>query len=181
MGDPHNPNRYGEVWSQTKINAYLQELFFIAPDVVLSGGWAWHFLSPAGHPEYKHAHDHKDVDVFVNPDKVASVCMDLEELGFHKVRTRFDKHQSEEEFRRYEKVIDGDPERFRVTIDFFVKEMPFRQIGEYRVVEPVELLKLYGKIHSSENCWAVTAARKLLAQGIDPQGRAELTQLADDE
>lgn len=177
MGDPHRKDRYGEVWPQRRIDAYLGELYLIAPDVVLSGGWAWHFLSPAGHPEFRHAHDHKDVDLFVPPERVASVCMDLEEMGFVKVHTRFDAKPSKEEFRRYEKVVEErGPDPFRITIDFFVRAVPFRQIGDYRVIEPVELLKLYGKIHSSENCWAVTAARKLLAQGLDPQGRAELIQ-----
>lgn len=177
MGDPHRKERYGELWPLHKINAYLADLYLIAPDVVLSGGWAWHFLSPSGHPEFKHAHDHKDVDLHVPPERVSSVCMDLEELDFVKVPTRFDSKPSKEEFRRYEKVVSlpgEDP--FRITIDFFVKVVPYRQIGDYRIMEPAELLKLYGKIHSSENCWAVSAARKLLARGIDPQGRPELIQ-----
>lgn len=173
MGDPHNKKRYGEVWPQYKINAYLRDLYVISPNVVLSGGWAWHFLSPPGHVEYKHAHNHKDLDVLIPPNKVQSVIMDLEDLNFVKAPTRFDKHPTKEEFRRYEKIIDG-PNPFRVTIDFFVKEVLFRQIGEYRVIEPEELLKLYKTIHSSDNCWAVTAARHLIDIGLDPQNRPEM-------
>ncbi len=37
----------------------------------LSGGWAWHFMTPAPHVELKQARDHKDVDVFVAPANVS--------------------------------------------------------------------------------------------------------------
>lgn len=179
MGAPHNKDRYGELWQQRKIDAYLKELWFIAPDVVLSGGLSWHFLSCVGHIEYKHAHDHRDCDILVPPEKVSSVIMDLGELGFVKIPTKYDKLPNNADFRRYEKFSGGaDP--FRITIDFFVKTVPFRQIGEWNVIEPSELIQLYGKIHSSDKCWAVVAAQKLLAAGIDPQGRPELTQPPED-
>ena len=73
MGAPHNKNRYGELWPECRIACSLKELNPLRKLVVLSGGWAWHFLSPEGHTEYKHAHDHKDIDVFVHPRNVAEV------------------------------------------------------------------------------------------------------------
>ncbi|MEM6719829.1 MAG: hypothetical protein AAF611_10960 [Bacteroidota bacterium] len=67
MGAPHNKKRHGEVWPKERISLSLLELQFLREFVILSGGWAWHFLLPANHTEYKHAHDHKDIDVFVDP------------------------------------------------------------------------------------------------------------------
>jgi hypothetical protein len=65
MSAPHNPQRYGETWSLPLIASYLEVLHAIRELVTVSGGWAWHFISPE-HIEYKHLHDHKDVDVFVS-------------------------------------------------------------------------------------------------------------------
>lgn len=90
MGAPHNKKRYGEIWSQDRISLSLLELQFLREFVILSGGWAWHFLSPEGHTEYKHAHDHKDIDVFVNPKHVAEVMYVLQQQNFKKVWTRYD-------------------------------------------------------------------------------------------
>ena len=75
MGNPHNRERYGETWPQHKIDASLVELEEIRDWITISGGWAWHFMSPQGHVELKHAHDHKDIDVFVEPENVALVAL----------------------------------------------------------------------------------------------------------
>jgi hypothetical protein len=121
MGAPHNPSRYGETWPQHRIEACLAELEAIRPWVILSGGWAWHFMSPKGHVELKHAHDHKDIDVFVFPNDVAAVMGAIQERGFSKSWTKYDRLPSDESFRRYEKSVEFSCKMVRVTIDFFVR------------------------------------------------------------
>jgi len=69
MGAPHNKKRYGELWPSYRIQY--------------------------GHLEYKHAHDHKDIDLFVDPKNVASVMYILQENDFQKVWTRYDQLPSE--------------------------------------------------------------------------------------
>ncbi|WP_046754965.1 hypothetical protein [Kordia jejudonensis] len=176
MGAPHNKKRYGEVWQQDRISLSLMELQFLRKFVTLSGGWAWHFLSPEGHTEYKHAHDHKDIDVFVDPKHVAEVMYVLHQRNFKKVWTRYDHLQSEESFRRYEKTVKTDEGKsIRITIDFFVKSaVPSRFVKDWNVVDPTFLLSLYNNIHSSDKCWAVQASIGLLAKNIDPLDREEL-------
>jgi len=169
MADPHNPNRYGELWPQHKIDAYLEAMEPFKSLVVFSGGWAWHFMSPKGHPEYKHAHDHKDVDWMVPSCNVGSVVGMLKAAGFEKVRTRFDHLPSEEDFRRYEKVVDpegGEHPPFRLTIDFFVRDVPCLVIDGWMVVEPYLLITFYSSFHSSDSCFAVQAAKRLLDSGL---------------
>lgn len=179
MSDEHNPDRYGEMWPQHKIESYLKVLWLIKPYVVFSGGWAWHFMSPSGHVELKHAHDHKDVDLMVPPRTVSTVLELLREMGFKKVGTRFDNLPSAEEFRRYERV--EEPEGlapFRITIDFFVKDVPTLTCpGGWLVVNPATLLTFYKTIHSSKSCFAVQAATKILARGESVIGRQELVQV----
>jgi len=170
----HNKDRYGEVWPQARIDASLAEMEHLKPYVALSGGWAWHMLSPAGHVEYKHAHDHKDIDVFVRPTDVAVVVSTLKAQGFEKVRTKYDHLPSEEDFRRYEKHREVDGKAWRITIDFFVDSHPERIIDGWRVIEPEVLLGFYSNIHSSDKCFAVRASVRLLADGIDPQGHPDL-------
>lgn len=171
MSDPHNPDRYGEVWPQYKIDAYMEAIRPLKNLVVFSGGWAWHFLSPEKHPEFKHAHDHKDVDLMVPPRTVSSTLVILTTLGFTKAQTRFDRLPSAEEFRRYEKVVDdGVNPPFRVTVDFFVRDVPLLQCpGGWMIVRPDVLLTFYSTIHSSKSCWAVQAAQRLLASGLKPE------------
>lgn len=176
MGAPHNKKRYGELWPSYRIQYALQILIPLKDAVILSGGWAWHFLSPVGHTEYKHAHDHKDIDLFVNPKNVAEVMYILLENDFQKVWTRYDKLPSDENFRRYEKTVITENEKsVRITIDFFVKaNIPVRKTKGWTIVEPSYLLGLYSNIHSSDKCWAVQAAIKLLDKNIDPLDREEL-------
>ena len=171
MADPHNKKRYGETWPQDKIDLCLQELINLKPYVILSGGWAWHFMSPPGHVELKHAHDHKNVDIFVSPEKVSLVIGILGDNGFFKVPTKYDKLTNNKDFRRYEKLAKG----VRITIDFFIdKNITAREIDGWKVVDPKQLLTFYSNIHSSDNCFAVLAADKLIRKGIDPVGRQEL-------
>lgn len=176
MGAPHNKNRYGETWPEHRISYGLAVLESLKSVVVISGGWAWHFMSPPGHVELKHAHDHKDIDLFVHPHNVTLAISKLHEAGFGKVWTRYDHLPSDEDFRRYEKTVvlpSGKP--YRITIDFFVKEVPYVEChGGFRVVAPKTLLTYYGNIHSSDKCFAVQAATRLIAAGIDPVGRPEL-------
>jgi hypothetical protein len=184
MADPHNPDRYGETWPQHRLDAYMEVLQEIHPFVVFSGGWAWHLLSPEGHTEYKHAHDHKDVDLMVPPTMVGTVVAMLKNLGFEKVGTRYDRLPSEEDFRRYEKVVEVEPHpAFRITIDFFVKKVPILKVrDEWAVVRPDVLLTYYSTIHSSKSCWAVLAATELFKNGAKPEdliGDPSLTACAE--
>jgi hypothetical protein len=175
MGAPHNKDRYGELWDQHRIDVCLEDIEAVRDVVTLSGGWAWHFMAPVGHAELKHAHDHKDIDIFVKPTDVAEAIARFEARGFARVWTRYDRLPSEEDFRRYEKVVEVEGRKpVRVTVDFFVKDVPSIEVDGYRVVEPKTLLSYYGNIHSSDKCFAVQAAVKLLAKGIDPVGRPEL-------
>ncbi|GAA3510518.1 hypothetical protein GCM10022393_25050 [Aquimarina addita] len=179
MGAPHNIKRYGELWPSYRINHALIALEPLRDFIILSGGWAWHFLSPVGHIEYKHAHDHKDIDLFVEPKNVAQLMCLLQENEFKKTWTRYDKLPSEENFRRYEKtIITEENISVRITIDFFVKaDIPNRNVKGWTIVEPSYLLGLYSNIHSSDKCWAVQASIKLLDQKIDPIDREELVSI----
>src|SRR5882762_5059292 len=105
MGDPHDKSRYGELWDPHRVKVIGEEIEAIREHVVLSGGWAWHFMSPIGHVEYKHAHDHKDVDLFVEPVKVGTVVALLKARGYQKVWTQYDELPSAEDFRRYERHV----------------------------------------------------------------------------
>lgn len=179
MGAPHNKNRYGETWPSYRIEHGLEILEKLKPWVVISGGWAWHFMSPANHTEYKHAHDHKDIDLFIHPKNVPQVMQVLLAENFQKVWTRYDHLPSEENFRRYEKIklLDTGKE-VRVTIDFFEsKEIEFIEVNGWKVVEPKTLLSFYSNIHSSDKCWAVQAAIKLIAKNKQVVGNNLLIEI----
>ena len=170
MGDPHNKKRYGELADFERIFLGLTELTSLKHFVTVSGGWAWHFLSPKNHKELKHAHDHKDIDIFVEPKNVGTVISLLMDNDFVKVATQYDKKPNNFDFRRYEKTVRGK----KITIDFFVRTVPHRMVEGFRIVEPKFLLALYGDIHTSDKCFAVMAATKLIEQGIDVEGKEEL-------
>lgn len=177
MAAPHNETRYGELWPQARIEAMLRELEPLRILIVLSGGWAWHFMSPSGHPEYKHTHDHKDADIFVHPTESATVQTRLEAAGFYRVSTRYDR--STGDFRRLEKAVsDANGKAFKLTIDLFIRNVPFRVVkGFWRVVEPRFLLGLYGSVHTSSECFAVRAAKILVANGVDPVDHPSLVEI----
>lgn len=168
MGDPHNPKRAGEVWDQDRINVQLGELEAIKDLVVLSGGWAWHFMSPPGHKEIKTQHDHKDVDIFVKPGQFEELRLRLVLRGFQRQRTQYDNPSGD--FYRFTLYYDGG----KVVYDVFLEDVPFIEVDGFKVVEPNKLISLYGIKHTSEQCLAVQAARKLLKNNISPVGRKEL-------
>ena len=178
MGAPHNKERYGETWPQERLDETLQALVPLRTSITLSGGWAWHFMSPEGHPEYKHAHDHKDVDMFVHPTDTGMFLGMLSSQGFLRVPTRYDS--AKKDFMRYEKTtcVAGCGKSFKITLDVFLKSVPFRVVrDQWRVVEPKHLLSLYDSVHTSGECFAVTAAKKLMAEGIDPVGNELLVKI----
>lgn len=179
MGAAHNKNRYGETWPEFRIQAGLEILNILKDKVIISGGWAWHFMSKPNHIEYKHAHDHKDIDIFVKKEHVAEVVCLLLSNGFEKVWTRYDHLASAENFRRYEKVQNlDDSKSFRVTIDFFERnDLATIEANGFTVVKPDVLLSFYRNIHSSDKCWAVMAAKDLLAKGIDPVYHPNLNEI----
>ena len=168
-----------DVWPAHRIDALLVEIRALAPWVVVSGGFAWHLLCPSGHHEDKHVHDHKDIDLFVAPQDVATLIPLLVERGYKRVWTRFDRLPSAEDFRRYERHIETPQGLVKAQIDLFVNTLPSRTVEGVRIVEPSELLKLYRTIHSSRTAWSVRQAARLVEKGIDPQGRIELTQQPD--
>lgn len=175
MGAPHNKDRYGETWDQHRIDVQRIEIDAIKDLVVLTGGWAWCFMSPVGHKELKHAHDLKDIDLMIPPENVAEAITRLESRDFKRVWTRYDRLPSAEDFRRYEKTVESAGHKpVKVVVDFFVKDVPSIEVNGYRVVEPKTLLSYYGSIHSSDKCFAVQAATKLIAKGIDPVGHPSL-------
>ncbi|MFP3596312.1 nucleotidyltransferase domain-containing protein [Chryseobacterium sp. SIMBA_029] len=179
MGATHNIKRYGEVWPEFRIRYGLEILEKLKKTVILSGGWAWHCMSEAGHTEYKHAHDHKDIDIFVKKENVAEVLITLHQEGFQKVWTRYDHLPSEENFRRYEKIVELEAGKsHRITIDFFERnDLETIQANGFTVVKPELLLSFYRNIHSSDKCWAVMAAKDLLEKGIDPVGHSRLSEI----
>ena len=177
MEQNHNIKRYGEQWPSYRINQGLDILNKLKTWVIISGGWAWHFMSPEDHTEYKHAHDHKDMDIFVNPKNVAEVMVILAKDGFEKVWTRYDHMPSNENFRRYEKLdwLDNG-KQVRVTIDFFESStVETIKVNGWNLVEPKTLLSYYSNIHSSDKCWAVKAALQLIEKGKSPIGSALLS------
>jgi len=173
MGEPHNTKRYGETWDSTEMAAMQEEIKAVQDLVVVSGGWAWHFLSPP-HPELKHAHDHKDADLFVAPEDVAALMARLIERGYEKTWTRFDAQS--QDFHRYVKTVQNGEERpLKIIFDLFTQAVPSVMTDAgVRVVEPPFLLSLYGVKHGSGACFSVQIAKALLARGIDPRGRAEM-------
>lgn len=176
VGALHRRDRYGEMWDPVRVALQAEEIAHLRDQITLSGGWAWHLMSPPHETCLKHAHDMKDIDVFVRPVDVAEATLLLQGRGFACVWTRYDRFPSAEDFRRFEKVVEVDGERpVKIVVDFFVKDLPSIEVqGGFRVVEPRVLLSLYQTIHSSSTCFAVQAAAKLLAKGIDPVGRPEL-------
>lgn len=197
MGDPHNPAREGETWNPLRLNVLRREIDAVRQFGALSGGWAWHFISPP-HVEEKHLHDHRDVDLHVFPSRFAELVATLEARGYRRQKTRFDDPSGE--FVRFEnhvwpcsfcgshtELLDKwiatdevphdaylcsdcgettiDPSPVKVIFDLFVHEVPTIDVDGYTVVEPVHMLSFYGVKHSSEQCVAVQAARRLAAAG----------------
>lgn len=162
MGDPHNPLRSEETWDARRIELQALEIQRFGDLLTVSGGWAWHFMSPPGHVEYKTQHDHKDVDVFVTPKRFQEFVIRAKLSGFERAATRHDDPSGV--FYRYTKFLDNG----KVVFDVYVADVPTITVDGQQVVNPVHLLTLYATTHSSKECWAVKAAMKLLGEGIDP-------------
>lgn len=171
MAAPHNTKRYGERWNSEDLAVLLTEIERTKDLGVVSGGWAWHFMSPS-HDELKHAHDHKDVDIFVPPDKVWMMAQRLVERDFERVWTRFDGES--DDFHRYVRFVETT-KTTKIIFDVFTGDVPsVVTLSGVTVVDPAYLLTLYGVKHSSEQCFSVQIARSLIARGINPIGRPEM-------
>lgn len=197
MGDPHNPERVGEMWDAFRLAVLRTEIEAVRQYGALSGGWAWHHMSPP-HEEEKHLHDHRDIDLHVFPHRFAELVTVLQERGYLRQKTRFDDPSGE--FVRFEQYVwpcphcyghgeyydsaydeDGtesmeyqcpdcghwfwNPAPVKVIFDLFVCEVPTIDVDGYTVVEPRHMLTFYGVKHSSEQCVAVQAARRIQAEG----------------
>ena len=197
MGDPHNPTRIGEMWDPHRWAVLAKEIEAVKEYGALSGGWAWHYMSPP-HDEEKHLHDHRDIDFHVFPDRFAELVVALGHRGYHRQTTRFDDPSGE--FIRFEKYVEDAcfkcheegvltmvtsslasdagleclacghrpsemPPVVKVIYDLFVHEVPTIEANGYTVVEPIHMLTFYGVKHSSEQCVAVQAARRIQAEG----------------
>ncbi len=163
-------------WKREKLEAQLAVVSALHDFVVVSGGLAWHLMSPP-HVEDKHIHDHSDVDLFVVPARSGELFARVKEMGFNRWWTKYD--DKTRDFYRYGRTIDYKGKRVKVELDLFIRDVPFRELNGLKVVEPVYLLSLYKSIHSSSNCVAVKAARVLLGNGVDPVGRPELVTIPD--
>lgn len=160
MAAKHNKDRYGELWPLETIKAIEAEIEALKDYVVISGGWAWHYMSPP-HIDYKHSHDHRDADLFVIPERSWELFAKLAERGFEKTATRFDGVTPN--FVRYVKY---EP---KVILDLFTEHVPTVILDSgIQVVEPNYLLSLYGVKHSSDTCFSVKIARELIAKGESP-------------
>jgi len=170
MGDPRNPARIRDKWDAHRVEVMDLEIrTFLCTKGVLSGGWAWHYMSPP-HEEYKLLHDHKDIDMFVVPGEMADVIWSLKNNGYKRIWTQYDDPSSN--FIRYEKYED----EVKIIIDLFTADVPYLELDEdIKVVEPSVLLSYYDmKKHTTDDCVAVIEARKLLQRGAVVNGNKEL-------
>jgi hypothetical protein len=161
------------MWKQQKLEAQIETVRSVKDLVVVSGGLAWHLISPE-HEEIKKMHDHSDVDLFVSPGDYASVVTTLRGRGFNRYWTKYDGITPR--FYRYGSSVQHGGKQVKVLLDIFLEDVPSIEVGEFRVVKPAHLLTYYGRTHASARCWAVHQARILVARGIDPVGREELIQ-----
>ncbi|MCW3051398.1 MAG: hypothetical protein JWN14_568 [Chthonomonadales bacterium] len=174
MAAPHREDRIGELANATEIAVLGEEILALKDYVTVSGGWAWHFMSPEGHSELKHAHDHKDADLFVAPEKVGELMPILQARGYEKTWTRFDGRQDSQDFVRYTKHVPRDGREVKVILDLFIHTVPSVLARGIHVVEPNYLLTLYGVKHSSGECFSLKIAKGLLANGENPVGHSAM-------
>jgi len=168
------------MWKQEKLQAQLAIVEQIKDHVVISGGLAWHIMSPP-HEETKTIHDHSDVDLFIVPNKAAVVLSILQCNGYTRYWTKYDGVTPN--FLRYGKTEaryeDEDeltsPVRYvKVLLDLFIEPIESIEVDGWAVVKPEVMLPLYETSHASKECTAVKAAIKLVAKGINPVKRMEL-------
>ncbi len=176
-----------ELWNKGRIEAMVKELNRFKDLVTISGGYAWHFMSPP-HEEKRSFHDHKDIDIFIKPDTMLEFMMVLNDRPWKDYEVKYERQWTKydgksKDFYRYTAYVDnqhpGIEEPIKVMLDVFVRDIPSIPVSAldgtiYNVVDPVHLLPLYEHSHSSKDCVAVQAAMKLVAKGISPVGRPEL-------
>lgn len=156
-------------WKQEKLMEQLDVVQQMGNLVVVSGGLAWHIMSPP-HVESKIVHDHSDIDLFALPPDSQEVFARLKEMEFNRYWTKY----ATKNFYRYGKTAQRGEKRVKILIDLFIGWVPFIYVRGYRVVDPEFLLSLYETTHSSKNCTAVRAASILVRRGISPVDRMEL-------
>lgn len=89
MTDPHNFTRPGEIWNPHKLAVRMREIEALREYGALSGGWAWHYLSPP-HKEEKHLHEHRDIDFHVLSERFDELVIAFGNRGYHRKAVRFD-------------------------------------------------------------------------------------------
>jgi len=168
------------MWKADKLTAQLEIVEKIKDYVVISGGLAWHIMSPP-HIETKTIHDHSDVDLFAIPEYAPVVFSILQAEGYTRYWTKYDGITPN--FSRYGKTEIREADRdkpfeeqrhVKVLIDLFIEPIDSILVDGWNVVDPVAMLPLYETSHSSKKCTAVQAAIKLVAKGISPVKRMEL-------
>ena len=164
------------MWKQEKVEAQVETLRLVKDSVAVSGGLAWHIMSPP-HVESKKVHDHSDMDLFVSPLYANDVISRLKTAGFNRCWSKYDGTQG---FYRYEKTTlqsmpgESEEKRVKTLIDLFVENVPTINVSEFFVVDPPYLLRMYETKHASKECVAVKAATELIRRHINPVGRPEL-------
>lgn len=179
-------------WDASRLAVFEQELRDLseALPVVVSGGWAWHLMTPAGHVEYRHAHDHRDLDLFLDPRFRDDAMNTLRRMGYIQSWTRFDSSaltssvgSSPRPFSRHVKDALRDDRYYKVTVDLFLEPIAVREIQapwgrSIRVVPPARLLELADSQSPAAACLSARIARDLLARGLDPVGHPEMAGFA---
>lgn len=141
-----------ETWDPLLLAAYLNLLQELKAFVVIGGGWAWHFLSPKGHIEYKNLHDHQELDILAPPRTIETAHTALQRSGF-KATTLGPLD------RQYR-----NQESFLLVVNFRVQDAPVVQCpGGWLVLPPDQLLARYGR-----QGLAARAASEFLASGKKP-------------
>lgn len=182
MGDPHNKKKYGLTWDEIHVAVMQLQIEWILKEagdnVAVSGGWAWCLMSPE-HTEYRHAHDLKDIDLFVKPTFLGDFVEWLNLLDYARDHTKYDGLSP---FYRYSKMLTGlacgkDEVKTidkKVILDVFVQEVPSVNVDGYTIVEPAYLSSLYGKhdpdslLHGSGQCWSLAQATKVFMMNESP-------------
>lgn len=192
MGAPHNKSRYGETWNEIYTAVMALELSNLQgvlggsiQNVTISGGWAWCIMTPK-HTDYKHAHDLKDIDLFVKPEFIGEFVEWLGLLEYTREHTKYD-HLSP--FYRYTKMLRGmgcGPKfvtniEKKIILDVFVQDVPSVLCQSYSIVEPQTLASFYGQhnpdslLHGSGQCWSLHLAKRIMANGGSPLDNREMS------
>jgi hypothetical protein len=99
-------------WKDEKLSAQLDVVNALGNLVVVSGGLAWHIMSPP-HVEEKIMHDHSDIDLFAIPETSYEVFSKLKSMGYSQFWTKYNTKN----FYRYGQTIQKGEKRVKVLID----------------------------------------------------------------